>query len=168
MNPEKQPEMPHIPGAHNAISECQTSFVKGLILASISLSTDLAKQYPELNSVFAKSKRALLDWEFFFIAAGTGLALRDPRCSKSFCDAVLKDASLCDHQMMVAIENLNGFVDSRDESLDILPATGVWVLWNIAQECPSHEESKALAPAIGVILNKILMDCLGEQEPWRK
>lgn len=168
MNPEKKSEMPHIPGALNALGECQTAFVKGLILASISLSTALAKQYPELNNVFAKSKRALLDWEFFFIAAGAGLALRHPHCSKSFCDAVLKDIFLCDRQMPRAIENLNGFVDSRDESLDILPAIGVWVLWNIAQECPSHEEIKSLAPAIGVILNKILMDSLGEKEPWRK
>ncbi len=168
MNPEKQPEMPHIPGAHNAFDKCQTSFIKGLIAASIALSTDLAKQYPELNSVFAKSNRALLDWEFFFIAAGAGLALRHPHSSKQFCDAVMKDISLCDRQMPEAIKNLDEFIDARDESLDILPAIGVWVLWNIAQECPAHDESKALAPAIGVILNKILLDCLGGKEPWKE
>ena len=163
MNPSEQSDEPYISGAHNAIGKCQTLFVKGLILASISLSTNLAKQYPELNRVLAKSKRALLDWGFFFIAAGAGLALRHPHCSKSFCEDISKDILLCDRQMPDAIENLNGFVDSRDESMAILPTIGIWVLWNVGQERPSHDESKALAPAIGLILDKILRDCLADQ-----
>jgi hypothetical protein len=71
----------------------------------------------------------------------------------------MKALSKRDQQMSEGLNNFFSYFESRkDPALDPRVMVGFWVLWNIAGEPPTQEQSKDLAPAIGMYLDRVVTD----------
>ncbi len=141
------------------VEKCRTSLVKALCLATNSRNS-FVKNYPELNSILARSERPHDDWCFFFIAGGIFTALSHPLCKGKLREDILNDAQQINAQMLDFIDDIYEFFSKKaDETSDPKHIIGLWVLWNIGGGMPSLEECRALAPAIGSFLNKVISDC---------
>lgn len=133
--------------------------VKGLNIAVIGALTPFFDKYPVLKSVLNKSKRPSNDWDFFMTVAGVGTYLLKNKVTKERHEEIINQLAELDIQMPEGLNNFNKFVEnSTKANVDNTAIVGVWVLWNIAGEAPTHEESKALAPAIGYYLLNVVKD----------
>jgi hypothetical protein len=140
------------------------SIVDAIKLYSISALTPLLDKYPELKTVIneSKSDRPIDDWDFFMTAAGSGLVLISTETYKGEHDEVRNRAREINIDLPRAIDDFIAFWSQGDRSDEMVaPTIGMWVLWNVKQEAPDHDEIKELAPGIGFLLLKIVIE-------WRK
>lgn len=143
------------------VSQCESKLVPALILTASGITNELRERYPEFTTVLSRSQHPLSDWIFFFVAGGSGLAIFLPECPEALHQQIRSDLVKMERELPVALDNLTIFLkEYEDMSLDLHSKIGIWVLWNIGQERPSYEESKALGPAIGRLLHKIVSDCV--------
>lgn len=145
------------------LSKCQTLLVKALSLAAVGVTLQLEERYPELRTVMSRSGHPHSDWDFFFVAGGAALVIVPAGCPQQLREQVLEDLRVLNSELPIAIDNLKGFLQhNSNTTLNISSQVGVWILWNIGGECPSHDECKELAPAIGNLLQSIVHDCSTE------
>jgi hypothetical protein len=128
--------------------------VSGIKLAVITCNIFIEK-YPVLTGVLNKSKHPHDDWVFFMTIAGVGIYLLTHKVSDKEYNEIVIQLSGIDKQMPEALNNLFGFIKHPK---DLRVEIGFWVLWNIAGEPPTHEESMELAPAIGTYLTRVVKD----------
>lgn len=136
-------------------TKIDTSVVNGVHLASIGALTKIREQFPELMNTLTKSKRPSSDWNFFMTAAGVSLAII--LSSDENKDSLIQKVSEIDKQIPSAINNFFEFKQSNSEE-DVCSELGVWVLWNIGGECPTHPDCYRLAPVIGNFLKNVVKD----------
>lgn len=129
-------------------------FIEGIRLAVITYNIFIEK-YPVLTGVLNKSKHPHNDWVFFMTIAGVGIYLLTHKVSDKEYNEIVIQLSGIDKQMPEALNNLFGFIKHPK---DLRVEIGFWVLWNIAGEPPTHEESMELAPAIGTYLARVVED----------
>ncbi len=128
--------------------------IRGIALA-VTTYYPFVEKYPVLTGVLNKSKHPHDDWVFFMTVAGVGIYLLTYKVSKEEHAEIVIQLSKIDKQMPEALSNLYSYIKQpKDVRIEI----GFWVLWNIAGEPPTHEESMELAPAIGTYLARVVED----------
>lgn len=134
--------------------------VKWINIAVMGALTVFVDKYPVLRTVLSKSKRPSDDWDFFMTIAGVGVYLLMFKFSDEDHKKVMTQLSEFDSQMLGGINNLFDYIEGQkgNAGVGFEKKIGFWVLWNIAGDAPSIEESTALAPAIGIYLEKVVKD----------
>lgn len=125
---------------------------------SISVLASFLDKYPVLREIFdsSKSDKPSDDWNYFMTAAGCGLILMSNEDYKGEHKEVMKTCVKIDKNLPRAIDDFIKFMskyDGTDEGY--IANIGLWVLWNIKQAQPTHEDMKELAPVIGNFLLRI-------------
>ena len=134
-----------------------TALVKGINLAIIGALIPLKNKYPVLLTILGKSRHPSNDWDFFMTAGGVGMYLFTNKVDENEYAEIINQLKEADKQMVDAVDNLFTYLETRKSmNVDIRMATGFWVLWNIAGNPPTQEESKELAPAIGIYLQNVI------------
>ena len=139
-----------------------SNLVVGLNTIVIGALLPFNEKYPILLTVLSKSKHPSSNWGFFMTVAGIGMHVFSTKISEEEYEAITKQLENLDKQMINALANLRQYLETRKGvDLDLRSTVGFWVLWNITGNPPTHDESKELAPAIGVYLQKVVSDIAG-------
>lgn len=134
-------------------------FVKEINIAVISALVPFVDRYPTLKNVLEKSKRSSNDWDFFMTVAGVGTFLMVNEIDKEGREKLVRQLIDLDKQMTGALINLEVFLKNNSGmNVNKSAIVGLWVLWNIAGEAPTHEVGQILAPAIGSYLLNLVKD----------
>ncbi|MCC5847619.1 MAG: hypothetical protein JJU29_05935 [Verrucomicrobia bacterium] len=147
----------------NGISNCKTTLVKTLGMASVVTSMTLMEQFPEFVEVLKRSQSADTDWDFFFIAGGAGMVTLSSGTSEALRKDIFDDLTLLNERLTHAISDLNQFLEGKDgRTKNPINAVGLWILWNVGGQQPTYEESKRLVPAIGGMLAGIARESVND------
>jgi hypothetical protein len=137
--------------------------INGIHLAVVGATAAFLQKYPVLRRILSKSQRPKNDWDFYMTVAGLGVYYLRHKVSPHRHSALMAAISQFDRQMPEGLSNLYGYFASHtDANIDSRIKVGFWVLWNIAGEPPTQEESRDLAPAIGVYLDRVVTDLATE------
>lgn len=107
--------------------------------------TPLTKQYPELAVLMENIPESR--WTFFFITASIGVTfILAPvqvaeESQSQVCDIVAAALEAWHPQGHEALEDFLKFVREKlQQEVEMPPAVGAWLLWNLKQSQPSSEE----------------------------
>lgn len=107
--------------------------------------TPLTQQYPELAELVKDIPESR--WNFFFITAGIGVTfllapVQVAQADQSqVCDTVAVALESWHPQGYHALEDFLKFVKEKlQQEVEMPPAIGIWLLWNLKQSQPSQEE----------------------------
>ena len=119
---------------------------------AITLSTSLAKRYPQWASVDEA------DWDFFVTVAGVGTAFAMiADCVPSgeqqrVSEIVAQELREWQKQGYAGLEDFLAFAKKNtDAGVELPLAIGSWIVWNLKKEPPNREELE-VAGAIGLSL----------------
>lgn len=149
------------------ITEEQASLIAFAIntLSIDFLNVDFTNKFPEILNILAKSKRGFSDWDFFMTSAGIAFAII--YFGEENYDSLVREALKIDNDMLGAINNFFDFKE-RYKDKEICNTIGMWVLWNIAGECPKHSDCYRLAPVMGSFLKNIIDNFFDDEKSVNK
>lgn len=132
--------------------------IKFAVTAGISV---FIEKYPILVPLLKKTEKTFNDWNFFMTVAGICTYITISDVSEKDLREIEKHLLEINNQMPW-IEGINDFFKfmgpPEDIDIDKKTKTGWWVLCNIKGKKPTNKESKELAPAIGLFLEKLAED----------
>lgn len=137
----------------------QIPFVKSINTIVITALVPFIDKYPVLKELLNSSKNPSSDWDFYMTVAGVGSYLLTNKDSGTKHKEILIELAEFDKQGVEALNNFTMFIENnKNKGIDLKASVGFWVLWNIKGSQPTQDESRELAPAIGVYLYKIISD----------
>lgn len=111
----------------------------------------LTQQYPELAVLVENIPESR--WNFFFITAGIGVTfILAPvqvaeEAQSQVCDTVAAALEAWHPQGYEALEDFLKFVREKlQQEVEMPPAIGAWLVWNLKQSQPSPEEFELAWP----------------------
>lgn len=124
-------------------------------LMAIGMYTELQTREPEFIKIVSKSKRPHDDWDFFYAVAVVGLLLLTLNPNEKELAKYLNNIKERDAEFAAALDNfamyMNNYPPTKDDAT-FRYLLGQFVLWNIANEEPKHEQAGKLCNMIGFLV----------------
>lgn len=130
-----------------------------MVRISVSDTRAFKEQFPVLQTILSKSKHPLDDWLFYNTVAGVGIYMLKYENDAEKWEIYTESLSELYGDFRAGLDNFFQYLQlKKDTDSQINSVIGFWVLWNIAGDPPSLDESQSLAPALGVYLDKVVSD----------
>lgn len=126
------------------------SFISGAKVIVIGTLIPLMDKYPNLTTIMNIGNRSAEDFDFFMLVGIIGYYLYNIDSEKE-TDSMLSELQKHGEKYLLAMKNLQSYVNPSIKNVELKLLLGMWVLHNLKGDWPTQEETR-IASAIGELI----------------
>lgn len=126
------------------------SFISGLKVLIVGTLIPLMNKFPSFETLMKDREGNAEDFDFYMLVAIIGYYLYNTDNEKE-TDSMLVELQKLGDNYLLAIKNLQSYVNPSIKEVDLKLLLGMWVLHNLKGDFPTQKESQ-VASAIGAVI----------------